>query len=198
VRAILLDYEARSPALLGAVGHGKLKEPLLRATAFLRAFGASSDSGRFNIDAYPALVQAPLRAPTVFNFFPADYARPGALAAAGLYTPEFQIMTDTTGITMPNFYNFYIYNPKPALPSPDNAEAIYLQPDSLLPLARTPQALVDQLNLLFCAGTMSPATNDRLVAALNALPAASAADDLERVRAAIYLVVTSPDGAIQP
>jgi len=198
VRAILLDYEARSPALLGAVGHGKLKEPLLRATGFLRACGAASDSGRYNIDAYPGLVQAPLRAPTVFNFFQPDYARAGILAGAGLFAPEFQIMTDTSGITMPNFFHFYIYNVKPAAPSPDTREVIYLQPDALLPLARTPGPLVDQLNLLLCAGTMSAATGNRIVAALTALPAASAADDLERVRAAIYLTVTSPDGAIQP
>ena len=197
VRAILLDYEARSPALLGAVGHGKLKEPLLRATAFMRAFGAASDSGRYNIDAYPGLVQAPLRAPTVFNFFQPDYARPGAPAAAGLYAPEFQIMTDTSAITMPNFFHFYIYGSKPAASSTDSRETIYLQPDSLLPLARTPQPLVDQLNLLLCAGTMAQATNDRIVAALTAMPAASANDDLERVRAAIYLAVISPDGAIQ-
>ncbi|MDO8541528.1 MAG: DUF1800 family protein [Opitutaceae bacterium] len=197
VRAILLDYEARSPALLAGVGHGKLKEPLLRATAFMRAFGAASDSGRFNIDAYPGLVQAPLRAPTVFNFFPPDYARPGVLAAAGLASPEFQIMTDTSGITMPNFFHFYIYNPKPALPTADNRESIYLQPDSLVTLARTPQPLLDQLNLLFCAGAMSAATNNRIVTALEAMPATSMADDIERVHAAIYLVVNSPDGAIQ-
>ena len=169
----------------------------MRATAFMRAFGAASDSGRFSIDAYPGLVQAPLRAPTVFNFFQPDYARPGALAAAGLQAPEFQTMTDTSGITMPNFFHFHIYNPKPALPTPDNREAIYLRPDSLLPLARTPQLLVDQLNLLFSAGTMSRATNDRIVAALNAMPADGTPDELERVHAAIYLVVTSPDGAIQ-
>jgi len=198
VRALLLDYEARSSTLLAGTGHGKLKEPLLRATAFMRAFGAASDSGRYNIDAYPGLVQAPLRAPTVFNFFPPDYARPGGLAAAGLYSPEFQIVTDTSAITMPNFFHFYIYNPKPALPTADNREAVYLKTDSLLTLARTPQSLVDQLNLLFCAGTMSAATNTRIVAAVNALPAASANDDLERVHAAIYLVVSSPDGAIQP
>lgn len=197
VRAILLDYEARSPALLGGTGHGKLKEPILRATAFMRAFGAASDSGRYNIDAYPGLLQAPLRAPTVFNFFPPDYTRPGGLAAAGLVSPEFQIMTDTSGITMPNFFHYYIYNPKPAVPSPENRESIYLRPDSLLSLARTPQTLVDQLNLLFCAGALSPTANARIVAALNAMPAASTPDDLERVHAAIYLVVNSPDGAIQ-
>ena len=197
VRAILLDYEARSPALLGAVGHGKLKEPLLRASAFLRAFGAVSDSGRYNIDAYPGLVQAALRAPTVFNFFQPDYARPGAPAAAGLYAPEFQIMTDTSAITMPNFFHFYIYNSKPAASSTDSSGTIYLRPDSLLPLARTPQPLVDQLNLLLCAGALSPTANTTIVTALGAMPATSASDDLERIRAAIYLVIASPDGAIQ-
>lgn len=197
VRALLLDYEARSPVPLTGIGHGKLKEPLLRATAFMRAFGAASDSGRFNIDAYPGLVQAPLRAPTVFNFFPPDYARPGVLAAAGLASPEFQIMTDTSGITMPNFFHFYIYNPKPALPTADNREAVYLRPDTLLALARTPEPLVEQLNLLFCAGGMSAATSTRIVAALNAMPANNGPEDLERVHAAIYLVVNSPDGAIQ-
>jgi uncharacterized protein (DUF1800 family) len=196
VRAILLDYEARSPALLADAGHGKLKEPLLRATAFLRAFGATSDSGRYNIDAYPDLVQGPLRAPTVFNFFQPDYARPGGLAGAGLTSPEFQILTDTSGITMPNFFHYYIYNVKPA--SAGGGEVIYLQPDTLLPLARTPQPLVDQLNLILCAGTMSATAAARIVAALNAMPAATANDDLERVHAAIYLVVCSPDGAIQP
>lgn len=47
VRAILTDYEARSPALVNNVSYGKLKEPLLRLTGVLRAFGSSSTSGRF-------------------------------------------------------------------------------------------------------------------------------------------------------
>ena len=36
VRAILTDYEARSPDLLGNAAHGKLKEPLLRLTGVLQ------------------------------------------------------------------------------------------------------------------------------------------------------------------
>lgn len=47
VRAILTDYEARSPAVAGNTTYGKLKEPLLRLTGLLRTFGASSTSGRF-------------------------------------------------------------------------------------------------------------------------------------------------------
>lgn len=195
VRAILLDSEARSPVLVASPGHGKLKEPLLRATAFLRAFSARSDSGRFNIDAYPALLQASLRAPTVFNFFQPDFARPGVLASAGLYAPEYQILTDTTAITMANFYDFYINNPRPALPSAENREAVYLQLYDFLSMARSPQALVDRLNLTLAAGTLSQTATDIIVGALNALPAE--ADDAQRVRLAIYLVVNAPEGATQ-
>lgn len=195
VRAILLDYEARSLTVATAPGQGKLKEPLLRATAFMRSFGARSDSGRYNIDAYPALAQAALRAPTVFNFFEPGFIGPGALAKSGLTAPEFQIVTDTTAITSINFYNTYINNIRPAIPSPDNSEVIYLQLENILPLAKSPQALVDQLNLLLGASALTKSTTDIIVAALTALP--SATDDLERVRTAIYLVVNAPEGATQ-
>ncbi len=47
VRAILTDAEARSPAVASNVSFGKVKEPLLRLTALMRAFGASSTSGRY-------------------------------------------------------------------------------------------------------------------------------------------------------
>ena len=40
IRAILLDYEARSSAALGATDFGKQREPLLRITAAARAFPA--------------------------------------------------------------------------------------------------------------------------------------------------------------
>lgn len=40
IKAILLDYEARSPFMLAAPSFGKQREPLLRATAMARAFPA--------------------------------------------------------------------------------------------------------------------------------------------------------------
>src|SRR2546430_950706 len=40
IKAILLDYEARSPALLDEPAFGKQREPVLRATAVARAFMA--------------------------------------------------------------------------------------------------------------------------------------------------------------
>mgnify|MGYP001791976835 CR=1 FL=1 len=69
VRAILTDYEARSPAVYDDPGYGKLKEPLLRFTALLRGFSATSASGRNTSDVYGASNQAALESPTVFTFF---------------------------------------------------------------------------------------------------------------------------------
>lgn len=199
VRAILLDYEARSSAVASTANFGKLKEPLLRATALFRAFEAASNLGRLNI-ANPegALGQAALRAPTVFNFFEPNYVLPGAIAAAGLYAPEYQILTDTTALTQPNFYYSYIYNNRSTTDMTQQTIGLTLTP--WLPLARTPQQLIDTLNLLLAGGAAPKLVTDRMVAAINAMPAGTAtntANDLERVRSAIYLVLTSQFGAVQ-
>jgi uncharacterized protein (DUF1800 family) len=199
VRAILLDFEARSPAVASTATFGKLKEPLLRATSLLRAFGGTSNSGRLPIsNPEGSLAQAALRAPTVFNFFEPNFVLPGAVAAAGLYAPEFQIMTDTTAITQPNFYYTYIYNTRSTTDM--NQQTIGLSLNDWLPLARTPAQLVDTLNLLLASGAMPKSTTDRIIAAITAMPAGTAtntANDLERVRSAIYLTLTSPQATIQ-
>jgi hypothetical protein len=47
---------------------------------------------------------------------------------------------------------------------------------------------------------MPKSASDRIVAAITAMPAGTATstvNDVERVRSAIYLVLTSPQGAIQ-
>ncbi len=199
VRAILLDYEARSPSVAATATFGKMKEPLLRATALFRAFGGTSNSGRLAIsNPEGSLAQAALRAPTVFNFFEPNFVLPGAVAAAGLYAPEYQILNDTTAITQPNFYYNYIYTTRSTTDMAQQAVGLTL--DSWLPLARTPAQLVDTLNLLLAGGMMTKATTDRITAAVTAMPAGtptSTANDLERVRSAIYLVLTSPQATIQ-
>lgn len=208
VRAILLDYEARSAALATTASYGKLKEPLLRTTAVLRAFDGGANNGRF-LFANPEtnLAQASLRAPTVFNFFEPDYVQPGTLAAAGLVAPEYQIVTDTTAITTPNQLWSFIYAGRTGIPgttsTPNPAEGtigVKLE-NSLLALARNPRALVDRVNLILAAGALPRAVTDRFVTAITAMPTSTATvyggADLERVRSAIYLTVTVPQGAIQ-
>lgn len=204
VRAILTDYEARSTAVAATASFGKLKEPLVRGVALLRAFDGGSNLGRYQMfvqqSAEGALGQTPMHSPTVFNFFEPNYVQPGVLAGAGLYAPEYQILNDTTAISAPNQLWNFIYANRSATNSLDATLGIRL--DSLLPLARTPAALVDQVNLILAGGALSKTVTDRFTTALTAMPLGTGtsfntASDIERVRSAIYLTVSVPQGAVQ-
>jgi hypothetical protein len=105
-----------------------VREPLLRATGFMRAFGAASTlplSGltswgypaaelekfpagttRYRLNRTPALGQSPLSAPSVFNWFLPDHSPSGLVSANGLVSPELQIITESTAVSSTNF----IYN----------------------------------------------------------------------------------------
>ncbi|MFX3681394.1 MAG: DUF1800 family protein [bacterium] len=187
VKAILTDYEARSGEIAATGSFGKLKEPLLRFTALARLVPLTAEDGRLDVRGMDFLLaQEPMRAPSVFNFFEPDFTRPGPLAASGLYAPEFQILTDTTAITVPNMY----YN------------HIFLQPggvsmdfSSLLGLAGDPDQLIDTLNLHLAAGQLSAATIAQLKAAHESLPTGTSA--LNTVRTLTYLTLLTPEAAVQ-
>jgi uncharacterized protein (DUF1800 family) len=212
VRAILTDYEARSTAVLANSGYGKIKEPVLRLTAVFRALSFSATTGQFMDSFYnqpsgywPSSrlnfggigSQTPLGSPTVFNFFSPTYSPPGALSAAGLVSPELEIVDSVWAIETPNILSGYLVRDVSTLPLPPSGVSPYLVPDysALLVNARNPAALVDQLNLLFCANQMTAANRATIVGTLQSLPAAES--DLQRVRIATQLVVLGPDGAVQ-
>lgn len=193
VRAILLDYEARSPVAADSLSYGKMREPLLRTTALFRNFSATSNTRRMPItNSNAQLAQMALSAPTVFNFFEPGYVQPGALAAAGLHAPEFQIFTDTTAITVPNYLYGYLYATKP---TNVDSDAVYLDVTGYTALAAKPADLVDKLGLLLAGGGLSPSSRTRIVSTLTAMP--STTTDVEQVRSAAYLVLVSPEGATQ-
>ncbi|MGI8820915.1 MAG: DUF1800 family protein [Chthoniobacterales bacterium] len=189
VQAILMDYDARGEAR-SAQGAGKEREPVLRVTNLLRAFGATTPDGKFQVrGANTALGQEEFRSPTVFNFFSPDYSAPGPIAAAGLKSPEFEITTETTVITTANFLRTAIYgNLGPA------GDKITLNLANEQALAANPAQLIDHLNILLMADSMSAAMYSTLVNAVTQIPASN---PLERVRTALYLVVTSPEFVIE-
>jgi uncharacterized protein (DUF1800 family) len=127
LKAILLDYEARSLEITANVGYGKQKEPIIRYLQLLRAFDAQSHIAltRLSPSGYPAaqlnnfpsgttllrfprtdeeLAQTPLRAPSVFNWFLPDFNPGGPIAAAGLVAPEMQLTTETTLVEAINYH----------------------------------------------------------------------------------------------
>ncbi|MDQ3120717.1 MAG: DUF1800 family protein [Verrucomicrobiota bacterium] len=188
VRAILMDYDARGESRSGQ-GAGHLREPVLRVTSLLRAFGASTPTGKFSITGLSALGQTPLRAPTVFNFFSPDYQSPGPIAEAHLKSPEFQITTETTVVTIANYLrNAVNFGLGPA----DNRTTLNLAYE--LSIAGNSAQLVDHLNGLLMASGMSPEMRSIMITTLDRI---AATNPTERVRTAIYLIVTSPEYVIQ-
>ena len=107
-RAILLDPEARDTAKLADPQFGKLREPVLRLSAWIRAFNVRSTSGNYNVfftdDPASGIGQAPFRSPSVFNFYRPGYVPPNTSAAtAGLVVPEMQITSETSAASYINF-----------------------------------------------------------------------------------------------
>ena len=191
VKAVLTDYEARSPAVTTDAGYGKLKEPLLRQTALYRAFNATAQTGRYAIfNPETSLGQAALRSPTVFNFFLPSYVPSGSLAAAGLVGPEFQITTATTAISVPNALYNVIYTS--ATPT---STTLVLDISPLTTNATNIPAMLKLLGQLFCGGSMSTAMSQQLTTSLNALPKTTSTTDIARF--ALYVTVTSQEAAIQ-
>jgi uncharacterized protein (DUF1800 family) len=185
VRAILMDYDARV-GFPTAQGAGHEREPVIRLANLLRAFNATSPSGKYSVrNVYNSFDEEAMHSPTVFNFFAPDYSAPGAIATAGLKSPEFEITTDTTVISITNYLRTAIYGSLG--PSGDR---ITLSLAAEQTRASDPAGLVDHLNSLLMAGGMSSGTRNILINAVTQIPAANT---LERVRTAIYLVVNSPE-----
>lgn len=189
VRAVLMDYDARGAAR-PQQGVGKLREPVVRLTNLLRAFNATSPDGKFSIrNAYASFDEEAMHSPTVFNFFSPDYSTPGAIATAGLLSPEFEITNESTTISSANYLRNAIYNyVGPA------SDKVTLDLANEVTRAADPAQLVDHLSALFLAGNMSSAMRTTLINAVAQIPANN---PTERARTAIYLVINSPEYAIE-
>nr|WP_282452894.1 DUF1800 domain-containing protein [Lysobacter sp. CAU 1642] len=198
LRAILLDPEARDPAAAAQAGYGKLREPLLRRTHLWRAMGAVSPSGRYNEwGLQERFGQAPLGAPSVFNFYFPHHSPPGEIADAGQVAPEFQITTDTAIVAISNDLAgrvFYAYQGNPY--AEDDDMLIDLSAD--LALADQPARLVDRYNLLFMHGRMPPAMRQVLIDHIEGIGSQYNANwRLDRVRDTLALILTSAQYAVQ-
>jgi len=208
VKAILLDPEARYGQWQHPDTYGKLREPLLKVTQIWRAMEARTGNGRVSsLNVWPPLEteigQAPLRSPTVFNFFRPDFQQPGEVEDRGLVSPEFQIMTDTMVVSTPNLLFSFIfcdYTGSDACWASDDPQTMQVYEDRDAAIAASnPTQLVDDYNLLFMAGQMSPFMRNVIVTRLNQLTEDDYGNDLGRVRVqhALYLIMNSPEYSIQ-
>jgi hypothetical protein len=164
--------------------------------------GYTDSSGTYNLS------QTPLRAPTVFNFFYPGFEFPGAIASAGITTPEFQLTSDTGIALLMNFLeagllnnsnntnglsSFYVGNGAIVLDAGPWMGTNYTA-DANVP------SLVDALSSRLLAGELSAGVKTNIVNYItytNNFPTSSPTWQRDRVRAVIHQLVNSPDYSIQ-
>jgi uncharacterized protein (DUF1800 family) len=187
--AILLDTEARQTN--PAPSFGKLTEPVVRLLHWGHTFNATSSDGAWTLgytDTDTTLGQMPLRAASVFNFFRPGYVPPQTqLAAQNLLAPEFQILTEPTVVSYINFMAGTVNNAR-------NVKADYTYEKTL---ATDPASLVAHLNLCLAAGNVSDANLSLISGAVSSISATTDAGVLNRIYAAILMIMSSPDYLIQ-
>ncbi len=191
VRAILLDPEAGNA--IAAAGQGKLKEPLLRVTQLLRVFDARSNSGKFPFaGAYVIFGQGPLQAPSVFNFFTPFYAPTGEIQAANQVSPEMEIATEYLNTQLTNyFFGQAFVNTSASTTLGD--DDVYIDIDDEIALAGDDAALIDSVALQLLGGGVSASLQAELERMLLLL----AGNPEAKVGEAIFLIVSSPEYAVQ-
>ena len=191
-RAILTDTEATNP---NVVNGGRVREPIEKIVAMARQLNATSADGLFYTDGFAQqfiLQQHPLSAPSVFNFFLPNHTPAGALADAGLVSPELQIINATTIVGYTNLVNAGAIGSF-ILDVPEPFADVSLDLSGYITLVETEgiQALIDRLNIVFLHGDMSSDLEDLVVATLEELDSSEL-----RARTALYLLLMSPEYAV--
>jgi uncharacterized protein (DUF1800 family) len=192
IKAVLTDPEARDDASINTPTFGKLREPMVRFGHWARAFNARATNNVWTVwnleSTVDGLGQNPMRAPSVFNFYRPTYAPPGAVQAAGLVAPEFQITHETTLTGYTNFMSAVVNSGYTGItPNYGSYEA----------LADRPQVLLDGLSLVLMSGQLTPATRVAIRSAIDAIPMTQADARRARTTAAIYLLMASPEYTVQ-
>lgn len=216
VRAILIDEEARKFDMASQTA-GKIREPILRLSAALRAVGAQSDSGRYLIDHSddPAtgLAQSPMRAPSVFNFYRPGYVHAGGSSARQLLVaPEMQITNETSVAGYINYMKdaFHLGVGRAGLDYTGTRRDIqfnYMLNDAdpwrVAAQKTDSTSLLDKISDELMYGAMSPALRQEIKTVIDSLPlgsptAGAYANNVKvRLSAALLLAVASPEFLVQ-
>ena len=207
VAAVLMHPEARRQSDTA----GKVREPVLRLSALLRAFPYASETGRWRVgntdNPATSLGQTPLRSPSVFNFYRPGYVAPGTASGnAGLVAPELQIAHETSAAGYVNYLRDALSFGIGATNTTSNRRDVQADFSAELALADQPAALVDRVAGKLAYGGAGTALKTEIADAIAkiAIPAATGSNQAQidtakrnRVNAAILLVLASPEFLVQ-
>jgi uncharacterized protein (DUF1800 family) len=191
-KAILLDPEARNLPL--SPSFGKVREPVIRTMHLGRIMNLAEAHPDFvwwnwTENFYNLALQEPMNAPSVFNFYTPVYQAPGEIRQSGLVSPGFQIINTYSAVSFPNLLWDYLHD---GFKSAWSWEYPLDYRRSLL-ASEDPAALIDQIDLLVCAGNLSARTRGILLNALNHPELGRK----ERIALALWTAMNSPEGVIQ-
>jgi uncharacterized protein (DUF1800 family) len=194
IKAILLDTEARDSKAASGSSFGKLREPVVRFLNWARAYSANSSSGAWAIgdlsDPASRLGQSPMRSGSVFNFFQPGYVPPNtSISAQSLTGPEFQITDETSVAGYINFMQRAIVGS-----SVGDLTADY---SSLLAIVGDSGALLNEINQVLAGSQLSTATLSTIQAAIDTISTSTSTGQLNRIHAALTLVLASPEYIVQ-
>jgi uncharacterized protein (DUF1800 family) len=233
LKSILLDPEVfrgqrllrkRNPLRVEVVSRGteytRLREPVLRIAAMIRALNPSSDypDGHMMLGAYSIendFGQAPYRSPSVFNFYLPDFQPPGPMIGftpsrrnpnGALFSPEFQILTAVTANRSinrlqswvrnryidQNFYTNNGYELRGRITFDLSAE------EAMVADASGMSDLLRHFDLLLCNGSLTEETKDIIIAAVEANAESTSAYHTEvRLEESLLGVLLSADCAVE-
>ena len=195
----------------GSQGASSVTVYPLKGTQWNRSGTLTVDVSTWGIGSTPTnLNQTPLNSTTVFNFFYPDYQYPGAMAAAGMTTPEFQLTNDSNTMNLTNLITQGTLTNNSGNTSGYvtffGANAITLDLAPYMTPAQTSNsgvpALVSSLGILLAGGNLTDATTTTIgTYVINNLlyttPTPTSTQMRDRVRAIVHFIVTSAEYAIQ-
>jgi len=199
VRAILLDPEARGSDRLDP-NYGKVKEPALYVTSFLRVMNATSD-GFFAYSRGHDLNQKVFEAPSVFNFYPWDFP---LAKSGGLVSPSSKLLGAALDHERANFaFNYTVldewlgtgrdYQPILWLGSKTGTKVDWKQWETLGLKTNGVDLQIDHMNLLLLNNTMTADQRTALKAAMVAVTDSNkTVQARRRAQTGLFIVLSSP------
>lgn len=187
IRAILMDTEVRNVSALTSTTKGRLRDPITRFTGWARASNTSTypAGSQWAVPEFSnggSLAQSPGRSPSVFGWYRSSYSPPNTeIMQQNLLAPEFQLVNDETVISWINFIRNTISTADTRL-SPNYT--------GLAPLAKDPSLLVNELNLLYAAGQLTP---EQIATMTSYIGELSVNSPITRVHGALIILFSSPD-----
>ena len=186
ITSILMDPEARAADSNPAVDGGHLREPILYITDVMRGLGFTSTDANPTADyAYMSLSnyannlsERPMRSGSVFNFFPPSYVIPSTQVNA----PEFSLENTASVVLRLSLADSFVNNKISGF-------TVDLSATSALGIiaASNPGQLVDTLAATLLHSQMPANVRTAIVNHITTITNNPA----ERVRVAVYLIITS-------